>query len=209
MIHLAKGHFIITLGLLIPLSILSILSFYNGLFLIFFSVNLILLIVHLFFFRDPSRAIITDSKTILAPADGKIYEIISSKGIIRIRMSLFDVHVNRWPVSGIITRISTEKGSNWPFLPFLRKGTDENTRQIIDLKNDNGTLRVIQIAGMIARRCVVYSSIGDPIVQGNRLGMIRYGSEVDIEFPSEKYEIIVKEKDKTIAGITKLARLRK
>jgi phosphatidylserine decarboxylase len=123
-------------------------------------------------------------------------------------MSLFNVHVNRWPVSGIITTISMIEGQNWPFLPFIRKGTDRNTRKITDLKNENGNFRIIQIVGIIARRCVVYSAEGESIVQGNRLGMIRYGSEVDIEFPPEKYKIIVKEKEKTIAGITKLAILK-
>ncbi|MHA2054227.1 MAG: phosphatidylserine decarboxylase [Candidatus Hodarchaeales archaeon] len=207
MIRLAKGHFPITLALLTPLPIIFILSLLNIWFLLLLTINSILLIGHLFFFRDPSRTIITDSEAILAPADGKIYEIIPSRGIIRIRMSLFNVHVNRWPVSGIITNISTQQGQNWPFLPFLRKGTEKNARQIIELKNDKGNLRVIQIVGIFARRCIVYYSIGESIIQGKRLGMIRYGSEVDITFPPEVYEIIVKERDKTIAGITKLARL--
>lgn len=208
MIALAKGHEKISLALLTLIPIFSFYSLiYNGL-AFFLPIILFLLGWHLFFFRDPSRDVVVNSKCIIAPADGKVYEIIPSKGIIRIRMSLFDVHVNRWPVSGVITSITRKHGHYWPFLPFLRQGTDQNSRQIIELSNDQGDFRVIQIVGILARRCVTYSSKNDQINQGDRLGMIHYGSEVDIHFPVEKYDILVSKNDRTIAGLTTLAKIK-
>jgi phosphatidylserine decarboxylase len=208
MVALAKGHEKISLALL---TIIPILFFYSLKFhelIYFFIIVGFLLIWHIIFFRDPSRKVKIDSKSIIAPADGRIYEIIPKEGVIRIRMSLLDVHVNRWPVSGVITSITRKQGKNWPFFPFLRQGTDQNSRQIFEIRNNQGIFRIVQIVGFIARRCVSYHSEEDQITQGERLGMIHYGSEVDIYFPEDKYNILVKNNDRTTAGITVLAKLK-
>jgi phosphatidylserine decarboxylase len=120
-------------------------------------------------------------------------------------MSLFNVHVNRTPVTGEIKKIEIQKGHYWPFLWFIRRGTEENTRQTIYISNSIGEFRVIQIVGAIARRVKIYFSPGDQVNQGERLGMISYGSEVDLEFPVDKYKILVQEGTNTMAGITPLA----
>jgi phosphatidylserine decarboxylase len=208
MVALAKGHEKISLALLtlIPIFFFYSLKFHELLY--FIPIIIFLLIWHIYFFRDPSRNVIIDSKLIFAPADGRIYEIIPREGIIRIRMSLFDVHVNRWPVSGVITSITRKEGKNWPFFSFLRQGTDQNSRQIIEISTNHGIFRVIQIVGFIARRCVSYHSEEDQITQGERLGMIQYGSEVDIYFPEGKYKILVEKNDRTTAGLTVLAQLK-
>ncbi|MHA1512593.1 MAG: phosphatidylserine decarboxylase [Candidatus Hodarchaeales archaeon] len=152
MFPLAKGHMKITLALI---TLIPILFFYSLLYnwLIYFIPSVILILaVHLFFFRDPARETIEDSKIIFAPADGKVYEVLPDEGIIRIRMSLFNVHVNRWPVSGKITKISQQSGKYWPFVSFLRRGTDENARQIIELEEKDEIFEITQISGVFARR---------------------------------------------------------
>jgi phosphatidylserine decarboxylase len=208
MISLAEGHEKSTLALI---TLIPLFFFYSLLFdwiLFFLPIVLFLLIFHLYFFRDPFREGVSNNNHIIAPADGTVFEVLHSEGIIRIRMSLFNVHVNRWPVSGEIISISEIKGSHWPFLSFIRRGTDENSRKIIKLKNEIGEFTIIQIVGILARRCVVYSTTGEQVKQGERLGMIQYGSEVDIHFPVEKYEIIIEKNAPTKAGVTILAKIK-
>jgi len=207
-VSIAPGHENVTLALI---TLFLVLVFYSLVFpsLIFLLPILFLgLCGHLFFFRDPNRKINFDHHSILAPADGKIYEIDTSKGIIRIRMSLFDVHVTRNPVSGTITEINKQEGKHWPFVSFIRRGTDENARQTIQIVNSIGEFLVVQIVGIVARRCTSYLSLGDQIQQGERLGMIYYGSEVDVHFPPKKFEILVQKKSKVIAGQSPIARLK-
>ncbi|UCG89755.1 MAG: phosphatidylserine decarboxylase [Candidatus Heimdallarchaeota archaeon] len=207
-VSLAPGHENVTLALV---TLFLVFMFYSLLypFLTFLIPILFLgLCGHLFFFRDPDRKINSDPQSILAPADGKVYEINASEGVIRIRLSLFDVHITRNPVSGNITDINRQEGKHWPFVSFIRRGTKENARQTIQIANSIGEFFVVQIVGTIARRCRSYVSLGDQIQQGERLGMIYYGSEVDIHFPPEKFEIMVKEKSKVIAGQTPIARLK-
>jgi phosphatidylserine decarboxylase len=208
MITLAKGHETISLALLTLIPIIFLYSLIYPALLLLLPLIIFLLTCHIFFFRDPSREIKENSKYILAPADGKVFEVIHSEGIIRIRMSLLDVHVNRWPISGIVTNIIKEEGRNWPLIPFLRKGTEQNSKQTIEIQNEQGNFRVIQIVGFLARRCTTYSKINDKIKQGDRLGMVYYGSEVDIEFPNGKFEILVNKNDRTTAGITVIAKIK-
>jgi phosphatidylserine decarboxylase len=206
---LAKGHEIITLALL---TLLPVFLFYGLVYpalLIFIPVLLIVVGGHLLFFRDPPRITSPDANFVLAPADGRIYEIIPSQSIIRIRMSIFNVHVTRAPITGTITAIQRVSGNHWPFFSFLHRGTLENARQIIQIVSSTGEFSVIQIVGILARRAVCYLNEGDIIQQGNRLGMLRYGSEVDVHLPPNKYRIIVKEKDHTVAGVTRLAELKR
>ena len=208
MITLAKGHETISLVLLTLIPIIFLYSLVYSVILLLLPPIIFLLACHLFFFRDPTREIQEDSKCILAPADGRVFEIIHSEGIIRIRMSLLDVHVNRWPVSGVVTNIIKEEGRHWPLISFSRKGTEQNSRQTIEIQNEQGKFRVIQIVGFLARRCTTYSKIDDKIKQGDRLGMVYYGSEVDIEFPMEKFEILVNKNDRTTAGLTAIAKIK-
>lgn len=207
-VALAPGYEKITLALITLFLVILFYSFAYPFLIVLTPIIFLGLVFHLFFFRDPDREINKDSQFIIAPADGTIYEKDASQGIIRIRMSLFDVHVTRTPVSGNITDISYQEGKHWPFVSFIRRGTDENARQNIDIVNSIGKFQVVQIVGILARRCTSYLSPGDQIQQGERLGMIYYGSEVDVYFPPEKFEVIVKKKDKTIAGLTPIAKLK-
>ncbi|MHA2248149.1 MAG: phosphatidylserine decarboxylase [Candidatus Hodarchaeales archaeon] len=209
MVSLASGHEKFTLGLL---TLLPVTFFYGLRFPVlgfFIPVILFVLCGHLFFFRDPNRPIVEEPNALLAPADGKIFEIDSVTGIIRIRMSLFNVHVTRIPISGIIKEITYFKGKHWPFFSFLYRGTIENSRQTIQIENSLGIFKIVQIVGILARRCDCNYKRGDQIQQGKRLGIIYYGSEVDVHFPGDKFEILVQKGEKTIAGITSLAILKK
>ncbi len=205
MFTLAKGHIKISLALSTSIPIIFFYSLLYTWLLVLLPVNLILLAGHVYFFRDPPRKVIGKTNDLLAPADGKVYEVLPDDGIIRIRMTLFDVHVNRWPISGRVSSISQQKGKHWPFFPFLQRGTTENAKQTIEVTNEIGTFHIVQIVGMIARRCVVYAQKGESIQQGERLGMIRYGSEVDIHFPKDNYEICVDKDNNTKAGVTVIA----
>jgi phosphatidylserine decarboxylase len=208
MFYLAQGHEKVTLGLL---TLLLVFFFYSLKFqVLIFCIPVIFLALcwHLYFFRDPNRKTIIDPDLILAPADGKIYQIDRDKGIIRIRMSLFNVHITRVPISGDIISITFDKGRNWPFISYLNRGTIENSRQIIQIKNSLGSFIVTQIVGILARHCRCYYEKGDQVQQGTRLGIIYYGSEVDIKFPPEKFDIVIGNKEKTVAGITPLARMK-
>ncbi len=204
---LAQGHETITLALITLIPLFLFYGFVHSFLLPLIPLIILLFSFHLYFFRDPDRTAVSDSQYILAPADGKIYEIDTESGIIRIRMSLFNVHVTRAPVSGKIIKITRQPGSYWPFIPFLRKGTKANARQIIYLQNNEGIFQIVQIVGALARRCTCYFSTGDQITQGERIGMIFYGSEVDIELPLNKIDILVKKGEKTVAGITPVAKL--
>jgi len=208
LLPLASEHENTTLALI---TLFLVFGFYGMVFpflWIFLPILIVGLCGHLFFFRDPDRKINHDSQLIFAPADGTIYDLDPLNGIIRIRMSLFNVHVTRIPISGTITTIVKKEGKHWPFISFLRRGTDENARQIIHIKNSIGKFLVVQIVGMLARRCTCYVSVDDQVQQGDRLGIIYYGSEVDVHFPSEKYQILVKKRGKMVAGKTPIAKLK-
>lgn len=205
---LAPGHENTTIALITLILVFGFSALVFPFLIFFLPVLLLALCGHLFFFRDPDREVSRDSQLIFAPADGTIYELDTIKGIIRIRMSIFDVHVTRIPVSGNITAIVIQEGKHWPFLSFTKRGTYENTRQIIYIENSIGEFFVVQIVGFLARRCRCYFSVNDQIQQSERLGMIYYGSEVDIHYPPEKFSPLVKKKDKTFAGQTPIARLK-
>ena len=206
MFQLAKGH---EKGTLALLTIIPLFLFYGLVYstlLLLIPIILAILIFHLFFYRDPSRTIIPEDFYLFSPADGVIYEVDSTNGIVRIRMSLLSVHVTRVPVSGVITSIEEEKGKHWPFFSFLPHGTKENQRQNIEIDSTYGKIRVTQIAGMIARKCTIFHPVQSQVIQGQRLGIIHYGSEVDLFYPPEKFQVLIHKGSKTIAGVTRIAK---
>ncbi len=187
-----------------------LLTLFISTFLILFLFSLILFILLTYFFRDPERFPPSDEDLVLSPADGYVYSIESSLHAlrIRIRMSLFNVHVNRVPFSGKITSITRYTGAYWPFLPFLRRGSERNAHQIIQIQGKHLDFEVVQISGMLARRCVCYKREDDMVIRGSRLGIIRLGSEVDLVFPrKDTVQILVKKGDKVKAGETPAAKL--
>ena len=177
-------------------------------------IGLILSIWCYYFFRDPERISIGDENYLTSPADGLVLKVEESNGPkelslekkkfkkISIFMNVFDCHVNRSPCSGKISEILYKPGK---FLnASLDKASEDNERNYYKILNNDGEdIIVVQIAGLIARRIVCESSENQEVQQGSRIGMIRFGSRVDIYF--ENYNPLVKVNQKTIAGETLLA----
>ena len=170
----------------------------------------------LYFFRDPERLVTTNEAWLLAPADGRIVEVTSvnedkylkaEATKISIFMSLFDVHVNRIPYSGRVEFMDYHKGR------FLDARTDEaslkNENYSIGLVTDNGSKYMVrQIAGLVARRIVCPVTIGDHLVQGQRFGMVKFGSRLEIFIPkTTDVRVRVKHGERVVAGLTVLAEL--
>ena len=189
--------------------ILYLLSTFLGL------VGLVLSIWVYYFFRDPERISINDENYLTSPADGEVlmvHEVDGPKELgledrkftkISIFMNVFDCHVNRTPCEGKISEILYKPGK---FLnASLDKASEDNERNYYKITNTHGEeVIVVQIAGLIARRIVCESSKDQQLQQGERIGMIRFGSRADVYF--ENYETLVKVGQKTIAGETLLAK---
>jgi phosphatidylserine decarboxylase len=176
--------------------------------------GLVLTIWVYYFFRDPERISINDDNYLTSPADGEVlmvHEINGPKELglenkkfnkVSIFMNVFDCHVNRTPCDGKITEIFYKPGK---FLnASLDKASEDNERNYYKIINNQGEeIIVVQIAGLIARRIVCESSKDQELKQGDRIGMIRFGSRADIYF--ENYKPLVKVGQKTIAGETLIA----
>ncbi|MFL5503940.1 MAG: phosphatidylserine decarboxylase family protein [Gemmatimonadaceae bacterium] len=168
-----------------------------------------------YFFRDPERTGQRGASLVIAPADGKLIMItevdepsfINGRATrLSIFMNVFNVHVNRYPVDGVVSHIHYNKGK---FLnAAAEKSSLENEQMSVGI--DTGRYRVLvrQIAGLIARRIVTYSKLGDKVKQGDRMGIIRFGSRVDVFLPTHSV-IRAKLGDVTSAGVTVLGELPK
>tara|TARA_B100000683_G_scaffold77117_1_gene76171 strand:+ start:753 stop:1400 length:648 start_codon:yes stop_codon:yes gene_type:complete len=168
-----------------------------------------------YFFRDPDRIAINNDNYLISPADGeviKVEEVDGPKELnlenkkfkkISIFMNIFDCHVNRTPCSGKIEEILYKPGKF--FNASLDKASEDNERNYYKIKDkSNNDIIVVQIAGLIARRIVCESNNGQDLNQGDRIGMIRFGSRADIYY--ENYEPLVKIGQKAIAGETLIAK---
>lgn len=137
------------------------------------------------FFRDPPRVIPEGLKLVVSPADGKVVRIQPSPDgaqQISIFLSIFDVHVNRSPIAGTLTDVSYNRGA---FLPaFDDKASERNEQNRATVEGPEGTVAFTQIAGLIARRIVFRKKKGDSVARGERVGLIRFGSRVDVFVPA-------------------------
>ena len=188
--------------------------------LLFFSgflglISFLLTVWVYYFFRDPERVIIEDNNFLVSPADGEVVyvdEVDGPKEVglenkkfkkISIFMNVFDCHVNRTPCSGLVEDILYKPGK---FLnASLDKASEDNERNYYKIKDPHGNdIVVVQIAGLIARRIVCETNKDQELRQGDRIGMIRFGSRADVYY--ENYEPLVKVGQKTISGETLLAK---
>ncbi len=167
----------------------------------------------LWFFRDPERYFDSKDNQLLSAADGKICfigeenppvetQFKEKMKKISIFMNVFNVHVNRSPVDGNIEKIIYKNGKF--FNASLDKASEHNERNSFIIKTNTDKIVVVQIAGLIARRILSFISEGDKIDKGDRIGLIRFGSRVDIYFPPT-YDIKVKQDDIVVAGETIIA----
>ena len=203
----SEGYKFLAIAILLTI-FLYIVSTFLGL------IGLTLSIWVYYFFRDPERVTIGDDSYLTSPADGEVlmvHEIDGPKELglenkkftkISIFMNVFDCHVNRTPCDGKISEIYYKPGK---FLnASLDKASEDNERNYYKIINKLGEdIIVVQIAGLIARRIVCESSKDQELKQGERIGMIRFGSRADVYF--ENYKPLVKVGQKTIAGETLLA----
>ena len=178
---------------------------YKPLFLIF----LILLIFTFYFFRDTERVVPLGDDILVSPADGLITNISEYKEgkksytKVSIFLSVFNVHIQRLPVSGQITKIDYIEGK---FInATLDKASEENERLRLTLKSGSNVIYITQIAGLIARRIICYLKTNERVNQGERYGIIKFGSRVDIEFPNS-YNLMVSIGQQCIGGETIIAR---
>ena len=173
-----------------------------------FIISLIFLIFTFYFFRDPERVVPIGDDILVSPADGLITNITEIKEgkkpytKVSIFLSIFNVHIQRLPISGEVTKVNYIEGK---FInATLDKASDENERLKITIKNGNNLIYVTQIAGLIARRIVNYVKPNENINQGDRYGIIKFGSRVDIEFPNN-FKLLVNEGQQCIGGETIIA----
>jgi phosphatidylserine decarboxylase len=174
---------------------------------------LVLTALFLFFFRDPNRPITTDTDAVLAPADGRVMVAGVPPGVacppgnwqqISIFLSPMDVHVNRLPISGRVTNVEYHPGR---FLPAYRADAgDLNEYTQVTIDHDGQPIVVRQIVGVLARRIVCRVKEGASVQAGDRFGVMKFGSRMDIFVPPSA-ALTVKVNDKVVGGVTVIARL--
>lgn len=174
------------------------------------AVPVALALFFLWFFRDPPRRVPTALGALVSPADGKVTEAewIETPSGSRLRLSIFlnvfDVHVNRSPIEGVVTQVSYKKGL---FLNAMRADSNVlNESNVIVIEGEGYSLQVKQIAGLLARRIVCRVKPGDTIQRGQRFGLIKFGSRVDVLMPADAV-LRVRTGDRVKGGSTVLAML--
>lgn len=165
------------------------------------GIFLAIAIFFIMFFRDPEREI---SQGIVAPADGVVTEIERTENKVKIAtvMGLSNVHVNRAPLDGKVVNIKHFPGQH---KLATNKESETNERMETTLETDIGQVTIIQIAGAFARRIVSYTKEGEHVSKGQRIGIIRFGSRVDVIIPDRGYTLMVEKGSRVLAGATSLA----
>ena len=204
----SEGYKFIVIAIIITIVLYSLSTFLG-------IISLVLSIWVYYFFRDPNRVIINDDNYLVSPADGevvKVEEVIGPKEFglenkkfkkISIFMNIFDCHVNRTPCSGQVDEILYKPGK---FLnASLDKASEDNERNYYKIKDNHGNeIILVQIAGLVARRIVCETNKNQELKQGDRIGMIRFGSRVDIYFKNKK--VLAKLGQNVVAGESLLAK---
>ncbi len=203
----------------VSLLLIIVSSFIKPVFIKFpiIFLSVLLIAFTLFFFRDPERKTPDGNDLIISPADGKVFlireffenEFIFDNAIqVSIFMSPLNVHVNRIPISGEIKFLKYVPGKY--IVAFDEKSSENNERKIIGIETEDGLkIMVKQIAGFIARRIVCELEKGNKVKAGQRYGMIKFGSRVDVIMPKDKIELLVSEGQKVKAGETIIAKIKR
>lgn len=170
---------------------------------------LILALFFLWFFRDPERAIPQVPGAVVSPADGKVTAIApvdldgSPRTRISIFLNVFDVHVNRSPIAGVIRQVEYRRGLFRNALGAL--SSEVNEQNVVTVEGEGRTVVFKQIAGVLARRIVFNKAVGDRVARGERVGLIKFGSRVDVILPPD-VAVDVKVGDRVVGGATVLGR---
>jgi phosphatidylserine decarboxylase len=168
---------------LIPLLAAALLAFVLG----FYPATILVLALAAFvafFFRNPAREIPADPRVIVSPADGRVVKIERVGNVTRLSifLSIFNVHVNRTPIAGRIEAIDYRRGKFKA--AFNHAASVENERNVIMVTQGDIKIVFTQIAGLVARRIVCWKRVGDTVAKGELIGLIRFGSRVDVLFPA-------------------------
>jgi len=168
---------------LIPLLLITVAAFWLHSFVIG-VILLVLMSFVAFFFRNPRRTIPADPSVIVSPADGKVVKVEQVGNVTKmsIFLSLFNVHVNRSPIAGTIEAVDYRKGSFKA--AYNHTASIENERNVVMVSDGRIKIVFTQIAGVVARRIVFWKRVGDAVQKGELVGLIRFGSRVDILFPA-------------------------
>jgi len=171
-------------------------------------IPLLLALFFLWFFRDPERTIPQEEGAVVSPGDGKVTDVSTvalgnrSQTRISIFLSVFDVHVNRSPVAGVVREIRYQRGQ---FLNAMNKASaEQNEQNIVTVEGDGQKVVFKQIAGLLARRIVFYPKVGDRLERGQRVGLIKFGSRVDVLLDASA-QVSVKVGDRVKGGASVLA----
>jgi phosphatidylserine decarboxylase len=193
------------LGMLLVAAVLGWLT--HSLFLT--AIPILLAAFFLWFFRDPERVVPSGAGLVISPADGKITDVSSTQlnGVpctrISIFLNVFDVHVNRAPISGVIKSAVYKKGQ---FKNAMDEASaDDNEQNVVTMEGEGMTVVFKQIAGLLARRIVFNHKPGETVSRGQRVGLIKFGSRTDVIFP-QPAEIRVKLGDRVKGGSSVLAK---
>jgi len=168
------------------------------------SLLIIFALFCIYFFRNPAVEITQEEGAILSPCNGTVMEITeeNDEKVVRVFLSIFSVHLQRAPVSGTVIDITHKDGkflAAWDPLAHI-----ENEQNIFKIQSEGGLYTVRQIAGLVARRCVSWVKSGDTLKTGDKIGMIKFSSQVDLHMPKPAV-VRVKPGDKVRAGITTIA----
>lgn len=190
---------------LIPLLIAASLAYAFGLTIIA-GILVALAVFVAFFFRNPRREIPAQEDAIVSPADGRVVKVERVGNVTRLSifLSLFNVHVNRSPIAGRIEAVDYRKGKFKA--AFIHSASEENERNIVMVSNGEIKLVFTQIAGVVARRIVFWKRPGDLVAKGELVGLIRFGSRVDVLFPAGT-EATVRVGERVHGGSTTIGRI--
>jgi phosphatidylserine decarboxylase len=191
---------------LVPLAILALAAFALNLTVPGLLLSALFAFVA-FFFRNPVRTIPADPRAIVSPADGKVVRIerVGNVTKMSIFLSLFNVHVNRSPIAGRIQAVDYRPGKF--LVAFNEKASTDNERNIIMVSDGRITIVFTQIAGIVARRIVFWKKVGDSVAKGELVGLIRFGSRVDVLFPAGT-EATVAVGDRVKGGSTRIGTIK-
>lgn len=157
------------------------------------------------FFRDPEREVTRDPGAVLAPGDGRVVAVREEghATLVSIFLSLFDVHVNRSPIGGVVQDVTHKPGRFGA--AFREEASRRNEQTRVRINGDRGTVVLVQVAGLVARRIVCRIEAGQTVAAGQRIGLIRFGSRVDLLIPPS-WSPTVREGDRVRGGLTVVAR---
>jgi phosphatidylserine decarboxylase len=219
LVKLAKGfwsHIVVVLAVLGGLAAIAMALGWVPLAVVAGALAVVLILFLIYFFRDPERPVIADSGVVVSGADGwvRCVERMPEARFLKtecVRISTFltpfDVHVNRSPIAGAVKALDYTPGQH--LLTIQQAASERNEHSSILIEGHRTRCLVKQIVGPIVRRVVYWLQLGQALGAGERIGLMKFGSRLDVYLPVEDVEVLVKKGDRVMAGITAIARIKK